>query len=202
MVGISGDSVTSHEGFASKHRLPFVLLSDAGGEARAAFGVPTSLLGLIPGRVTFVVDRQGVIRNAFESQLRVGEHVRRALELVRTLARGASAPTARPPRSRRPTDSGPVAQQARRAATTTRGTRWESPRAAGSPSALAPRPSRSGPPVSGASASSPRSSWYWVPKRWRPPGLPQPAVPRGGGEPQPRGVASRAASAAISRAMA
>ncbi|MFP2908146.1 peroxiredoxin [Pyxidicoccus sp. 3LFB2] len=97
VVGISGDSVASHEGFASKHRLPFVLLSDAGGEARDAFGVPPSLLGLIPGRVTFVVDRQGVIRSAFESQLRVGEHVRRALELVRTLASesGASAAAAK-----------------------------------------------------------------------------------------------------------
>lgn len=92
VVGISGDSVASHEGFASRHRLPFVLLSDAGGEARKAFGVPPSLLGLIPGRVTFVVDRQGVIRSAFESQLRVGEHVRRALELVRTLASEAGAP--------------------------------------------------------------------------------------------------------------
>lgn len=93
VVGISGDTVTSHEGFASKHRLPFVLLSDAGGEAREAFGVPPSLLGLLPGRVTFVVDRQGVIRNVFESQLRVGEHVRRALELVRTLAREGGAAT-------------------------------------------------------------------------------------------------------------
>lgn len=93
VVGISGDSVTSHEGFATKHRLPFVLLSDAGGEARDAFGVPPSLLGLIPGRVTFVVDRKGVIRHAFESQLRVGEHVRRALDLVRTLAREGEAAT-------------------------------------------------------------------------------------------------------------
>ncbi|WP_164015311.1 peroxiredoxin [Pyxidicoccus trucidator] len=92
VVGISSDSVASHEGFASKHRLPFVLLSDAGGAAREAFGVPPSLLGLLPGRVTFVVDRQGVIRSAFESQLRVGEHVRRALELVRTLASESAAP--------------------------------------------------------------------------------------------------------------
>lgn len=95
VVGISGDSVASHERFAARHRLPFLLLSDEKGEAREAFGVPPSLLGLLPGRVTFVVDRAGVIRHAFESQLRVGEHVRRALELVRTLAReGAAAPSA------------------------------------------------------------------------------------------------------------
>ncbi|NMO20330.1 peroxiredoxin [Pyxidicoccus fallax] len=94
VVGISGDAVASHERFASKHRLPFVLLSDEKGEARDAFGVAPSLLGLIPGRVTFVVDRAGVIRNVFESQIRVGEHVRRALELVRALA--GTAPAAAP----------------------------------------------------------------------------------------------------------
>ncbi|MFP2933555.1 peroxiredoxin [Pyxidicoccus sp. 3LG] len=93
VVGISGDSVASHEGFASKHRLPFVLLSDPRGEAREAFGVPPSMLGLLPGRVTFIVDRAGVIRHTFESQLRVGEHVKRALEQVRALA-AEGAPSA------------------------------------------------------------------------------------------------------------
>ncbi|MFY2562254.1 peroxiredoxin [Corallococcus terminator] len=91
VVGISGDSSASHQGFAAKHRLPFVLLSDEKGEAREAFGVSTSFLGLLPGRVTFVVDRAGVIRDSFESQIRVGEHVRRSLELVRSLA-GEGAP--------------------------------------------------------------------------------------------------------------
>ncbi|QDE93059.1 peroxiredoxin [Myxococcus xanthus] len=92
VVGISGDSVGSHEGFAAKHRLPFKLLSDARGEAREAFGVSTSFLGLLPGRVTFVVDRSGIVRDSFESQIRVGEHVRRALELVRALAQEGGAP--------------------------------------------------------------------------------------------------------------
>ncbi|GHG94726.1 peroxiredoxin [Comamonas sp. JC664] len=92
VVGISGDSSESHEGFATKHRLPFKLLSDERGEAREAFGVSTSFLGLLPGRVTFVVDRSGIVRDSFESQIRVGEHVRRALDLVRTLAQeGASS---------------------------------------------------------------------------------------------------------------
>ncbi|MCK8498688.1 peroxiredoxin [Myxococcus fulvus] len=93
VVGISGDSVASHQGFAAKHRLPFVLLSDEKGQAREAFGVGASFLGMLPGRVTFVVDRQGIVQDSFESQLRVGEHVRRALELVRSLAsRSAAAP--------------------------------------------------------------------------------------------------------------
>ncbi|QSQ12865.1 peroxiredoxin [Myxococcus landrumensis] len=90
VIGISSDSVSSHQGFAAKHRLPFILLSDEKGQAREAFGVGGSFLGLLPGRVTFVVDRQGIIRDSFESQIRVGEHVRRSLELVRSLASHAT----------------------------------------------------------------------------------------------------------------
>lgn len=84
VVGISGDDEASHEKFARKHRLPFRLLSDGRGEARAAFGVK-STLGLLPGRVTFVFDGQGVCRYVFDSQLRVNSHVDKALEVVRGL---------------------------------------------------------------------------------------------------------------------
>ncbi|MBJ6762166.1 peroxiredoxin [Myxococcaceae bacterium JPH2] len=93
VVGISSDSVASHEGFAAKYRLPFKLLSDPEGQARAAFGI-RSTLGLIPGRVTFIVDRSGIVRHAFDSQIRVGEHVRQALEVVRSLS-ASKAPVAR-----------------------------------------------------------------------------------------------------------
>jgi peroxiredoxin Q/BCP len=85
VVGISGDSQASHRAFAQKHRLPFRLLSDPDGEARRAFGVKKTL-GLLPGRATFVVDRQGRILDAFSSQLRVGTHVQRALRHVREQA--------------------------------------------------------------------------------------------------------------------
>lgn len=88
VVGISSDPISSHEGFASKHRLPFPLLSDQGETARQAFGIKPTM-GLLPGRATFVIDRKGTIRHAFSSQFRPTEHVRRALEMVRTL--GAEA---------------------------------------------------------------------------------------------------------------
>lgn len=84
VVGISDDSVASHESFAKHHRLPFLLLSDPGGKARQAFGVPRTF-GLLNGRVTFVVDRTGVVRMAFESQVRVNKHVRDALAAVQKL---------------------------------------------------------------------------------------------------------------------
>ena len=90
VIGISDDSVESHAGFQKHHRLPFTLLSDHGGKARKAFRVGGSLGGLIKGRVTFVVDRGGVIRHVFESQVRVGKHVEEALKMVKQLEQAAA----------------------------------------------------------------------------------------------------------------
>ena len=86
VIGVSSDSVESHEAFASGHRLPFVLLSDEGGGLRRAYRVP-SKLGLLPGRVTYVIDKQGVIRHLFKSQLSANRHVAEALSVVHQLAR-------------------------------------------------------------------------------------------------------------------
>lgn len=69
VIGISSDGPESHAHFAGKHRLPFVLLSDQGGAVRKAYGV-SAMLGLLPGRVTFVLDKSGTIRHMFSSQLR------------------------------------------------------------------------------------------------------------------------------------
>ena len=89
VVGVSGDSAESHAQFADKHRLPFLLATDADGAVRRAFGVPKTL-GLLPGRVTYVIDRQGVIRHMFSAQFAAERHVREALDAVRALARDES----------------------------------------------------------------------------------------------------------------
>lgn len=86
VVGVSGDSEASHRAFASHHRLPFVLLSDPDRKVHALYGV-TRWLGFLGGRVTFVIDRDGVVRHVFESQLRATRHVQEALATVRELAR-------------------------------------------------------------------------------------------------------------------
>jgi thioredoxin-dependent peroxiredoxin len=78
VIGISSDSVSSHQRFAQRHGLPFVLLSDEGGEVRKLYGVPNTL-GLFPGRVTYVIDEEGVVRHVFSSQLGVTKHVEEAL---------------------------------------------------------------------------------------------------------------------------
>jgi peroxiredoxin Q/BCP len=81
VVGVSSDSVRSHQRFVEKHGLPFVLLSDEGGEVRNLYGVPNTL-GLFPGRVTYVIDEEGVVRHVFSSQLGVTRHVEQALEAL------------------------------------------------------------------------------------------------------------------------
>ena len=90
VIGISSDSVDKHAAFAGHHKLPFTLLSDKGGVVRKSFGVPTAL-GLIPGRVTYVIDREGVVRHYFNSMTGIDQHVGDALEVVRKLQAEQSA---------------------------------------------------------------------------------------------------------------
>ena len=84
VIGVSPDSVDKHAAFAGKHSLPFTLLSDQGGKTRQAYGVP-GVLGVIPGRVTYVIDRSGVVRHVFSSLTNIDGHVNDALRVVREL---------------------------------------------------------------------------------------------------------------------
>jgi peroxiredoxin Q/BCP len=84
VIGISSDSVDRHAAFAGKHDLPFTLLSDKGGHVRKQYGVP-AVLGVLPGRVTYVIDREGSVRHVFSSMTNIGQHVSDALETVRQL---------------------------------------------------------------------------------------------------------------------
>lgn len=85
VLGISADSAESHQRFASRHQLPMKLLTDADGAVRKAYDVRPTVMGLLPGRATFVVDREGIIRHVFVSQLRVKVHVKEALAVVKSL---------------------------------------------------------------------------------------------------------------------
>ncbi|RYM33935.1 peroxiredoxin [Brumimicrobium glaciale] len=82
VIGISSDDEKSHKKFAEKHKLPFTLLADSDKQVRKAFGVPTNLLGLIPGRVTYVIDKKGVVKGVFNSQLKFDQHVSEALAIL------------------------------------------------------------------------------------------------------------------------
>jgi peroxiredoxin Q/BCP len=84
VVGVSSDSVESHESFAAHHRLPFVLLSDEDGALRKLYGVPTTM-GMFPGRVTYIIDREGIVRHIFSSQLQFNRHVIEALDTIQAM---------------------------------------------------------------------------------------------------------------------
>ncbi len=83
-IGISSDSVESHKSFAAKHDLPFTLLSDEEGWVRRLYGVPNTF-GLFPGRVTYVIDEEGIVRHVFSSQLGVDKHVEEALQALQLI---------------------------------------------------------------------------------------------------------------------
>jgi thioredoxin-dependent peroxiredoxin len=84
VIGVSSDSANKHAAFADQHNLPFTLLSDAGGQVRKSYGVPAAL-GVLPGRVTYVIDRTGTVRHVFNSMTNIGQHVSDALEVVRQI---------------------------------------------------------------------------------------------------------------------
>ncbi len=84
VIGVSSDTSESHQKFASECNARFLLLSDSNGNVRKAYGA-TGTLGLMPGRVTFVIDKQGIIRRAFSSQVRPKQHVAEAMDALKSL---------------------------------------------------------------------------------------------------------------------
>ena len=82
VIGISSDSVQSHEKFIKRYKLPFLLLSDNDKKLRNLFGVKTSLFGFLPGRVTYVADNNGIIKLIFDS-LVATNHIPKALKIIK-----------------------------------------------------------------------------------------------------------------------
>lgn len=85
VYGISVDDASSHKSFRDAFQLPFSLLADTDNKVRKLFGVPKAL-GLMPGRSTYVIDQEGIIRHVTHSSFRAQKHVDEALTVVRDLA--------------------------------------------------------------------------------------------------------------------
>ncbi|NOU48895.1 MAG: peroxiredoxin [Bacteroidales bacterium] len=83
VIGISGQSVESHKKFAEKHHLTYTLLSDTGNKLRKKFGVPTNLFGMLPGRVTYIVDKNRIIIHIFNAQMEAEKHVDEAIRILK-----------------------------------------------------------------------------------------------------------------------
>ena len=82
--GVSGDGASSHRRFAGKFQLPYPLLVDERSELRNAFGVARTLF-VLPGRVTYVIDGNGVVQLVFDAMLDANAHVRQAIATLKQL---------------------------------------------------------------------------------------------------------------------
>jgi len=83
VIGVSADDVASHKAFAQKYKLPFTLLADEDKALRKMFGVPKNLLGLMPGRVTYIINKEGVITHIFDHLFNAENHINEALESLK-----------------------------------------------------------------------------------------------------------------------
>jgi peroxiredoxin Q/BCP len=84
IFGISSDSIDSHKAFKKTLNLPFSLLSDTKGEVRKLYGVKNTF-GILPGRTTFVIDQNGIIRFTFSSQFHIQHHIDETLKFAQSI---------------------------------------------------------------------------------------------------------------------
>jgi len=84
VIGVSSDSADSHQRFAARYHLPFLLLSDEKGAVRKLYGVPTTM-GILPGRVTYVIDKEGIVRHIFNDMFNSPKHITEALRVIQSV---------------------------------------------------------------------------------------------------------------------
>ncbi|KAL2481932.1 Peroxiredoxin Q [Abeliophyllum distichum] len=84
VIGISGDDPSSHKAFKQKYKLPFTLLSDEGNKVRKEWGVPADLFGALPGRQTYVLDKNGVVRLVYNNQFQPEKHIDETLKFLQS----------------------------------------------------------------------------------------------------------------------
>ncbi|CAN8268365.1 unnamed protein product [Cochlearia groenlandica] len=83
VIGISADDSASHKAFASKYKLPYTLLSDEGNKVRKDWGVPGDLFGALPGRQTYVLDKNGVVQLIYNNQFQPEKHIDETLKFLK-----------------------------------------------------------------------------------------------------------------------
>ena len=84
ILGVSADDASSHKAFAEKFHLPFSLLADPDKRIIGAYGVKMPLLGF-SRRVTFLIDRQGLVRKVI-TDTRTKDHDRQVLALLKGIS--------------------------------------------------------------------------------------------------------------------
>ena len=89
VIGVSKDSVASHDKFKAKYELPFTLVSDADGKICEKYGtwIEKSMYGrkyMGIDRATFLIDKTGTVRKVWR-KVKVPGHVEEVLEAARAL---------------------------------------------------------------------------------------------------------------------
>jgi len=82
VIGISSDGVKSHQKFSARHKLPFVLLSDSKKKVQRLFKLPKILFGFYTKRITFVIDKEGLV-SYVHSSLMPDTHIKKALQKLK-----------------------------------------------------------------------------------------------------------------------
>ena len=83
VLGVSADDAASHKAFSAKFNLPFSLLADPEKKIIDAYGVRMPVLG-IAKRVTFLIDREGIVRKVL-TDVQTAAHDRQVLEELKAL---------------------------------------------------------------------------------------------------------------------
>ncbi|ADB86401.1 peroxiredoxin [Saccharolobus islandicus] len=82
VIGVSSDDINSHKKFKEKYKLPFILVSDPDKKIRELYGAKGFIL---PARITFVIDKKGIIRHIYNSQTNPANHVNEALKTLKQI---------------------------------------------------------------------------------------------------------------------
>jgi thioredoxin-dependent peroxiredoxin len=87
VIGISVDSNESHERFAKEYSVPFPLVADKNRKLAELYEATSFIRNLIgkTSRVTYVIDKKGMIAGVFESELRASKHVEGVRDLIKKL---------------------------------------------------------------------------------------------------------------------
>ncbi len=83
VIGISGDDAQSHKSFADKHKLPYPLLPDTDKKIRTAYGIPTNIFGMVTGRISYLINKEGIIKYAYRDNLNPTGHIEAMLRLIK-----------------------------------------------------------------------------------------------------------------------
>ena len=81
IVGVSSDTADSHKSFKEQHNLPFPLVADPDKRIIKLYQAQ-GLLGMITARITYVIDKEGIIRRAFRHDLNIGKHLKDTLSAL------------------------------------------------------------------------------------------------------------------------